>query len=189
VSRQRPYAAFGRALRDAMSASRYTSVRLSREAEYASSRLSDARMGKTLPTEQNVARLARLLDAPHLVTLAHEHLHRTCATCGVAFIQERRGPREARFCGDTCRRRWHSRQETRRKDEARPDRVRSLARQNTSLLDRIEELAAENAAAQAVFDAFCMECEPEGACRTPSCVIQVSGRSPLPLADERVRVA
>ncbi len=33
---------------------------------------------------------------------------------------------------------------------------------------------------QAAVDAFCMECEPEGVCRTPGCTIQPF--SPLPLA-------
>jgi transcriptional regulator with XRE-family HTH domain len=182
-----PYAAFGRALRDAMKASGYTGVALAKKTGYTRSGISRARLGYRLPNPNRLAELVEVLSAPHLVTLARKVRVRACDECGAAF--ETRGGTPMRFCGNACRRRWHRLKDRERRKDAIEFKGKSYARIIGELEKRVDTLLAERAEDRGVFADFCHECEPDGLCRMASCVIQVSGRSPLPLADERLRVA
>ncbi len=186
------YAAFGRALRDAMTAAGYSSKALCAEVDYTPARLTDARWGWRIPTAPLVAKLAAALDAPRLIDVHRATLTTTCAMCQRVFVRGARHRSTAdgkRYCSLDCRRAGDNARVKARRDEERPDRLDQATRRVHHLERTVARVTSERDTLQTVIDRFCWSCEPEGACRTPSCTTWQSGKSPLPMADVRLRTA
>jgi hypothetical protein len=145
--------------------------------------LSSYRSGSVLPFPVTVARLADALDAPHLVTVAAKARTRDCARCGKTFVSVHH---VMRFCSERCRR-FHNYGVEKSRRPAPADRLRSQARLIPWLESEVKRVEGERDAVLAAVAAYCWACEPEGLCRDATSLLREW--SPLPLADERLRVA
>ena len=122
-----------------------------------------------LPTVPTAALIADALDWPAIARIAQRDRTKTCAVCGVTFVDAGRNG-TARSCSPEC-------QTTRYQRE-----VRGVI--TTSLRGRAEVAENRLRRHQAAVAAFCRGCEPEGTCRDARCPLRIV--SPLPLARRRV---
>jgi hypothetical protein len=93
------------------------------------------------------------------------------------------------YCSAECRRGGDNAIVKNRRDAERGKRLETVSRRVSFLERRVADVKAERDDLQAIIDRYCWSCEPEGACRTPACTTWKSGRSPLPMIDERLRIA
>lgn len=164
---QRWGAAYTRALRR----SGMTEAELAAKAGVAQVTLWTWRKGQKLANLYHGYWVAQALGDESLATLLRRLRTRECEKCGASFIAIR-SP-DARYCArSNCR---AFQRQTTRLDRQRSGR-QEVQRSATVSLRLIEADVA----------AFCWECEPEGLCRTATCPLRRS--SPLPLADERLRL-
>jgi transcriptional regulator with XRE-family HTH domain len=176
---------FAAALRQAMKRDRWTVERLAEKMHVSKGTVSGWRHGQ-LPDTQNVALLATVLDATYLVRMAREELTRTCAYCGVSFVQGDRTGLTI-YCSKRHKSRAGNDAEREMRLARRPETFDDLKGRVLSLETELEYVRRDRDEAQAVIDAMCWACAPEGVCRDATSPLRE--RSPLPLADERVRVA
>lgn len=132
------------------------------------------RRGRQWPSVDTAARMAEVLDAPALATLALSHRTRPCASCGTTFVDSGHGGPIRRFCSTTCGDRDFNR------------RVRKPQRHRQAVVDH-NDLAVIRAAVAA----HCGTCTlGESICRDAECDLR--GVSPLPfvpMSQVRRRVA
>ena len=127
--------------------------------------VSDWRAG-ILPQVENAHALAFALSEPKLLTMARRPRSRTCLFCAEPFIDVSRTGRST-YCSRRCQRSATTRRLRGRTDTRRQYVTRRYAHQRET------------------FRLFCAECEPEGVCRTPGCIIQARGDSPLRVSKRR----
>ena len=154
---------FGVALREAMRRRKVGAPRLSRAVGCSNAAIGNYRNGRNVPTMVNAQRLAEVLDAPHLTTLAAAARTITCDVCGRSFAVEAGSPQ--RYCTPECR------------------RVQGKKTTGDKANTRLRAAAAERVLRvhQEAVALMCLACEPSGLCRTPDCALR--SVSPLSLSD------
>ena len=128
---------------------------------------------RSMPRVVVAGRIAEALMAPRLAESIVKHRTRECSACGAPFVTDHFSPSRRRFCSQRCRARQGNRD------------VRAV--QRASLGAEVVRLREELALYRPAVAAFCLACEPEGLCRDGACPLRPV--SPLPQADERLRVA
>jgi hypothetical protein len=123
--------------------------------------------GYMLPSFAIAELMSEILDAPTLLELVKVARTKQCHNCQRDFVDV--SPTSTRhYCSDLCEVIYKKRH----KGESSRYRAFELKR----------ELVVTNQALKAHQDgilATCMECEPEGLCRTPRCPLQVHTLSPF----------
>lgn len=178
--------AFSYALKVAIAKAGRSQNEVSRTLGYSESTLSAVVHGRNIPRPEMIARLAEELEAPHLVTLARKARTKTCDECHIIF-QQKAGASPMRFCSARCKQQWRNRKE---RDDRRANieyPLKSFQRKVDGLEKRLLAMTEDRNAAQEAIDRMCWTCEPEGFCRDATSPLR--DRSPLPLADERLRIA
>lgn len=166
-----PAERFGSAFRSARTRRGMTNTEVRMRLGVSDNAVSRWATGQRLPHHERAVGLAEMLDAPHLARLSIELRGRTCVICERAFI-DMSARLHGRCCSPACRARYGDQGNA---AKAARTRVRGeLARRRLTIH-------------QEAVTAFCRACEPEGLCRTSTCELRPV--SPLPLADERLRVA
>ena len=122
--------------------------------------------GVNLPSPEHAARVSEVLSSPSISQMVVEARTKVCARCAVPYLQPRNSRKDARFCSTICARREHRKQAT--------------DRHYLTTMNELEEVRAELRQYVDLTIANCRECEPEGLCRTPTCIWR--SKSPLPLA-------
>jgi len=135
--------------------------------------LIDLRKGRAIPRLAVSALIAEALESEGL----HQHIldlrRRVCPVCDRRFVSDHRALNRQTFCSVTCASTARQRDKIYRATERR----RGLAQLRAYRLEMY----------QGAVDAHCHSCEPSGLCRTETCALR--SVSPLPLAEERLRVA
>jgi hypothetical protein len=133
------------------------------------------RHGGNFPRYHLALKAAEALMWDQLAVLAQEAHTKTCALegCERTFIDTTRSGHK-KFCT-----RGHGHAAERRQERSR----RLVETENDS---KLKTMAIKKY--QSTIDAFCRSCGID-ACPDSTCVIQVAGLSPLPVADERLRIA
>ena len=132
--------------------------------------------GKTLPSLQQAAVVAEMTGSEGFAASVREARMRTCTGCGQVYVMPPHTSR-AGYCGARCRNRAANER------HRRPQQINEVRRLQADVAAVRAELKLYKDTALAM----CMACEPDGACRTPSCKNRAV--SPFPLADARLRIA
>ncbi len=202
---------FGQELSRAMAARHASRARLAVATGCSKASIANWRVGGNLPRVDTAARLAEALDWPKLVAIAATGRTGTCPACGRPFINE--GGAFKRWCSVACRevatqlRRPTAGGDLATAIEAQivqgagkhgglPRAPLSAAialyrRSDARRVMRIDKQHEQVVGLQALVDAMCASCEPEGVCRTPECPLRAA--SPLPIGchavPDRIRPA
>ena len=116
--------------------------------------------GIRFPSMVQAPGLAEHLESDTIAGVVADGHTVVCIVCGRAVIQMKL-TRNPRYCSSACKATQHDRQ-----------RRGSIARHGVVAEHR-------RAALQQAVDDFCRQCEPEGVCRAPECLLR--SHSPLPL--------
>lgn len=182
-------AAFGRELVKAAQARSIPLRELWRATGIGRTAIDHYRTGSSLPKTEAAAALASVLEWPKLLAIVESARAHPCRRCGRAFRNEGGNQGAKRYCSITCRNVAQSERmastRTRQGGQTGDGRRRYQA---LAILRSGIRIAEERAAdLQGGIDAMCRDCEPLGACRTPSCPLR--SFSPLPAASHGVREA
>lgn len=194
---------FADELRRAMAARGASNKRLAEAAHVTTSAIAMWKTAASLPTPATAARVAEVLDAPRLVTIAREARTKPCRRCGRPFVALM-GSLNQDFCTKECRlvdvalrRRPHGAALYEAVRTAVDARLGGAPEGRTlpAILDALHEYTGSSSrevtrrdavlagldARQAAIAAMCAACEPEGWCREAACPLRDD--SPLPLLE------
>lgn len=184
-----PAAAFGRELVKACETRGIPRNELWRATGIGRTALDNYRTGSSLPRTEAAAALAAVLEWPKLLAIVESARTRPCQRCGRPFRNEGGNQGAKRYCSISCRDVAQSeRTASRRTRQAGQTGDGRRRYQALAVLRSGIRIAEERATdLQGAIDDMCRECEPLGACRTPSCPLRAF--SPLPAAGHAVREA
>lgn len=182
-------AAFGRELVKAAQARGVPLKELWRATGIGRTAIDNYRTGSSLPRTEAAAALAAVLEWPTLLAIVESARTHPCRRCGRPFRNEGGNQGAKRYCSIACREVAQSeRAATRRNRQGGQTGDGRRQYQALAILRSGIRIAEERATdLQDAIEAMCRDCEPLGACRTPSCPLRAF--SPLPAAGHAVREA